>query len=160
MSEARSQVLGYQAVANFSAETNDPVQAGDPNSLLTLETHQAVLNKVRDSDNTYATSKSTSQSLLNLSVIQSQISLLVTVIAGPINGWAQSLITLLTLSLTLQLVIFVLLVILAKSKIEKIGKYTATGINALVTTLSGILLMTTSAITAVSKFAPTNTTSL
>lgn len=152
-----STVLGYQAVSQLSRENNDPLQA-DPNGLLTLETHQAILDKVREDDNTYATSKSTSQNLLNLSVIQSQISLLVSVIAGPINGWAKTLITLLSLSLSLQLVIFVLLVILAKSKVEAIGKFTATGINALVTSLSGVLLMTTSAITAVSKFLPNNTT--
>ena len=150
-------ILGYQAVSQFSqpGNDNDPMQRMDPDSLLTLETHQAVLDKIKEDDNTYATSKSTSQSLLNLSVIQSQISLLVAVIASPLNGWSRALITLLTLSLTLQLVIFVLLVILAKSKTEAIGKFTATGINALVTTLSGVLLMNTSAITAVSKFSNT-----
>jgi hypothetical protein len=147
-------VLSYQDVSRLS-ETSDI----ENNSLLTLETHLSVISKIKDNDNNYATSKSTSQSLLNLSVVQSQISLLVNVIAGPLNGWAKSLVTLLSLSLILQLIIFVLLIILAKTKEEKIGtKFTATGINAFVTALSGVLLMTTSAITAVSKFSPTNST--
>lgn len=150
------QVLGYQAVSQISRDGGPNANDG---SLLTLETHQAIVSKIKDDDNNYATSKSYSQNMLNISVVQSQVTLLVSVIAGPLNGWAKALVSLLSLSLFLQLIIFFLLIILAKTKEEKIGtKFTTTGINAFVTALSGALLMTTTGITAVSKFTPTNST--
>lgn len=107
--------------------------------------------------NSYATSKSVSQTFLNTTSITSQISLLVILLASVdetgknLNGFQIALVVLISLSLALQFLIFVFLVILAKSKEEKIGRScTATGMNSLVTSLTGLLLIISSAITAVS----------
>ena len=152
-------ILGYQAVSDLSRDGASNLNSNE-GSLLTLETHRAIISKIKDDDNNYATSKSNSQNLLNLSVVQSQISLLVSVVSGPLTGWGKALISLISMALFLQLIIFFLLIILAKTKEEKIGtKFTATGINAFVTALSGVLLMTTTGITAVNRFVPINSNS-
>lgn len=131
------------------AETLDETK----NRLVSLDIHQAVIDKIQNDANTYSTSKSTSQSLLNITVIQSQIFHLVSIIQnGNMNNWNIILIVLLSNSLILEFIIFVLLVLLAKSKTEQVTKYcTATPMNSWVTTLSGLLLIMTTAITIISK---------
>jgi predicted RND superfamily exporter protein len=103
--------------------------------------------------NTYATSKSVSQNLLNTTSITGQITLLVMVyskVTDVLTGFQTALIVLIITSLFLQFVIFVLLVVLAQSTDEKIcGYFSATNLNSLVTSLTGLLLILGAAISAV-----------
>ena len=104
--------------------------------------------------NSYATSKSVSQEFLNVTSIGSQITLLVMLFAttgGDLTGFQISLVVLIASSLSLQFVIFVLLVVLVQAKKEEIGRScTATSINGVVTSLTGLLMIISVAITAVS----------
>lgn len=131
-----------------------PLVEQDERVLVPLDVHQAVIEKIQNDDNLYATSKSNSQNMLNISVIQTQILQLVNVSKRLISGWEAALISMLSLSLSLQFTIFVLLVLLAQSKTEQVTKYCmATGMNSLVTSLSGLLLIITSAITILSTIS-------
>lgn len=123
------------------------------NKVVPLDIYKAAIDKIQNDANMYATSKSTSQSMLNITVIQSQIFHLVNILQdGNINTWNIVLLVLLSNSLVLEFIIFVLLVLLAKSKTEQVTKYcTATPMNSWVTTLSGLLLILTTAITIISK---------
>lgn len=147
-------ILTYKEVMNHH---NPKIKNRDLNEnddkVVPLDIHHAVIDQIKNDANTYATSKSNSQNLLNISVVQSQILLLVNVLQlNRINAWGAVLITLIANALILEFIIFVLLVLLAKSKTEQVTKYCmATGMNSLVTTLSGLLLIITSGITIVSK---------
>lgn len=97
----------------------------------------------------YATSKSVSQTMLNTATLQAQILILVNTLSqDALSGQQVALVVMIALSMTLELVIFVLLVCLAKTKVVsgKIGRFSTTGTNSLVTALTGLLLMITSAI--------------
>ncbi len=104
--------------------------------------------------NTYASHKSVSQNLLNTSVIQGNIGLLVFVYANDKddNGFGKALITLISISLALQFIIFILLTILfhVRQNYQMHRNITAVGMNSVVTALSGITLVVNIAITAVS----------
>jgi hypothetical protein len=111
--------------------------------------------------NAYATSKSYSQSHLNLSTIGLQISVLVDVFSsGNLNGYKIALIVLTLLALLLQFLIFALLAVLAAAKTNSISKHvgkhncscTAVGINSAVTTMTGLLLITTLATTTINSY--------
>jgi hypothetical protein len=91
-------------------------------------------------------SKSVSQNMLNISTIQGLLVILINMFyihGSHLNGFQIGLIVLIAMSLALQFIIFVLLVVLAKSTEtnEKI-----TNMNTAVTSLSGLLLIITSAI--------------
>lgn len=158
------QILSYEEVLSIHTnkhkielnKTRDINDITETKKLVPLDIHKAVIDKIQNDANTYATSKSTSQTMLNISVIQTQIFQLVNTIQGGMNVWNIILIVLLSNSLILEFIIFVLLVLLAKSKTEQITKYcTATPLNSLVTTLSGLLLIITTTITIISKSVPT-----
>ena len=105
--------------------------------------------------NTYATSKSVSQNLLNMTSISNLITLLVllfsSVDGGKLTGFQITLIVLISLSLSLQFIIFILLVVLANAKTERVTRScTATSLNNTVTSLTGLLLIISTGITAVS----------
>ena len=104
--------------------------------------------------NTYASNKSVSQNLLNISTIQGNIGLLVAVYANDRDdeGFGKATIVLISISLAFQFVIFVLLTILlhVKQNYQMHRKITAVGMNSLVTALSGLTLVINIAITAVS----------
>jgi hypothetical protein len=110
--------------------------------------------------NAYATSKSVSQNFLNTTSIASQITLLVLLFAasdGDLTGFQVTLVILIVMSLSLQFTMFVLLVVLAQAKDEKIGRScTATRLNTWVTSLSGLLMIISTAITAVTLKADIN----
>jgi len=127
-------------------------------SVVPVDVHQAILEKKDQENNAYCTSKSYSQNILNTSIMQSQIFTLVNLFAvysGKSSEIALSV--LLSLSLALQFIIFVLLVLLAKAKEEQLTEtMTATDLNALITSLTFLLLIVTTAITAVSKITDFN----
>jgi hypothetical protein len=104
--------------------------------------------------NTYASHKSVSQSLLNTSVIQGNIGLLVYVYANDKDGdgFGNALVILISVSLALQFIIFILLTILfhVRQTHQVSHNITATGLNSTVTALSGVVLVVNMAITAVS----------
>ncbi len=108
----------------------------------------------RQDTNTYASHKSVSQNLLNTSVIQGNIGLLVFVYANDRDDerFGKALIALISISLILQFIIFILLTILfhVKQNFQVHRNVTAIGMNSAVTALSGITLVVNIAITAVS----------
>jgi hypothetical protein len=109
--------------------------------------HDLDIENLNNTFNTYATSKSYSQNLLNISLILSLVSTIVTTLSGPLTPRKISMLIFVFLSILLQLIMFIMLVILAKSTTEKIGKScTATQINISVTILSGILPIITGTI--------------
>ena len=112
----------------------------------------------------YATSKSVSQTMLNTTSIQTQIVILVSIFSGGVaslSGSQISLVVLISISLSLQFIIFVLLVVLAKSRsvTDSLGSFSIESINATVTSLSGLLLIVTSAISVLAISSTTNKTS-
>lgn len=132
---------------------NDEIELDITDKQLLLKQKDLDIQK-KDSDwNAYATSKSVSQSFLNTTTITSQITLLVLLFAakdGPFKGFQIALIVLISASLLLQFIIYVLLVILAQAKDEQITKScTATFLNGIVTSLTGLLMIISAAITAV-----------
>jgi hypothetical protein len=114
------------------------------------EMEMELSTKANDFDH-YATSKSISQTMLNTASIQSLLVILVSVFkdgATALDNYEIALVALIAVSLCLQFTIFVLLVILAKSRKEQFDRCncTTTSINSTVTSLTGLLLIITSAI--------------
>lgn len=103
--------------------------------------HQLEIERINNDHNNYTTSKSVSQNLINTSLIITLINTMITVIkVGNFNGYKTTLIVCIALSVSIQIIMFILLVVLAKATQEKIGRTcTATRINVWVTILSGIL---------------------
>lgn len=145
---------------------------GDSTRIYTEGDLQATL-KIQDQDNNdYATKKSVAQNHLNVSSFMYLISLSLAIFTSrhPLTSLEITLIVLISMSATLQFVIFTLVTILANSKTEQLSsrpgcRCTATSVNNLVTSLSGLLLIVTTAITSVSTYAkidetfPVNSTS-
>lgn len=139
---------------------------------------QSRLKEKAQDNNEYATKKSVSQNQLNVSSIMYLFSLFLAVFSAgkdPATGYYRSsqiaLISLICLSVSIQFLIFILVTILANSKTEKLSNTrgcncTAPSVNNLVTTLSGLLLIVTTAITSVSSYArvqgifPTNSSAI
>lgn len=98
--------------------------------------------------NHYATSKSVSQNMLNTAAFQAQVLILVNTLHSELSGYEVALVVLVALSMALQVIVFILLVLLAKSKniSGTIGQYSVNGTNSLVTALTGVLLLITSSI--------------
>ncbi len=120
-----------------------------------MEDVEQNVNQNADQDiNTYASHKSVSQNLLNTSVIQGNIGLLVFVYANDRNeeGFGKALIALIIISFSLQFIIFILLTILfhVRQNYRLHRNITAIGMNSLVTALSGVALVINIAITTVS----------
>ena len=122
--------------------------------------HDLILEREREKFNTYATSKSVSQELLNTSTIQAQIGMIIGLFATRdlntnLHAFEITLLALVCASLVLQFVIFTLLVILARATDTKIAKsgrcvnVKTTSVNNTVTTLSGLGLILNISITAV-----------
>ena len=114
----------------------------------------------KQDSNAYATTKTYGQGHLNISAIQLQISMLlfVSTTAGRLDGYQIALVVLICIALTTEFTIFVILAVLANAKTDQIGKSgacacTATSLNALVTSMTGFLLILTTAITSVSVYA-------
>jgi threonine/homoserine/homoserine lactone efflux protein len=128
-------------------------------SLVYTESELQDILKIKDQDNNdYATKKSVSQNQLNVSGIMYLISLFLAVFSSgeELNAFQIALIVLICVSISLQFCIFTLVTILANSKTEQLStrcSCTATGVNNLVTTFSGLLLIITTAITSVSTYA-------
>jgi len=102
--------------------------------------HDLDIENLNNTFNTYATSKSYSQNLLNISLILSLIATIVTTLSGTLTNRKIAMLVFIFLSILIQLIMFIMLVILAKSTTENIGRTcTATKINISVTILSGIL---------------------
>ncbi len=103
--------------------------------------HELEIERINNEHNNYTTSKSVSQNLINTSLIISLINTVVVVIkAGDLNGYKITLMVCIAASISIQIIMFALLVILAKATQEKIGRTcSATKINVWVTILSGIL---------------------
>lgn len=108
----------------------------------------------KEKTNTYASQKSVSQNLLNTSIIQSHIGLLIYVFSTSQEntGFGQALIALIVCSLILQLTIFLLLTFLlfVRQDFKKWSFLKATYVNAVVTAFSGIALIINIAITTLS----------
>ena len=116
--------------------------------------NQLLLQIERDKFNTYATSKSVSQNLLNTALITQYVGIVINRFtlrknSDAFTGFQIALLTFICLSFILQFLVFTLLVILSKATTEKVGKScTTTGINALVTSLTGLSTIITIVITA------------
>lgn len=128
--------------------------------LLTKSEHDSEIKDQANSFDHYATSKSVSQNMLNISTVQGLIVIMIQIFVNnrtQLNGFQIALIVLISLSLALQFIIFVLLVVLARSRTEIIGtnccRTTTTALNSTVTSLSGLLLMITSGITILATTA-------
>lgn len=131
---------------------------------------QLLLDMERSNSNTYATKKSVQAGLLNTSVIQSQIGILVNIFYlkphdMALGGFAISTIVLIGVSICLQLLLYCLITLLMKSTTEQVTKhFTATTINDIVTFLTGLSLILNIAITYTSSYVnslmtiPHNTT--
>lgn len=135
--------------------------------LVTREEADAAQKAKDTAFDAYATSKSVSQNLLNTASIQFLIVIVVSLLKrDPLRLVALdvALLVLISLSLVLQFTIFVLVVVLAQAREEQVtAACTATNLNSLVTTLSGALLIVTSAISVVTistgiSAPPTNAT--
>lgn len=103
--------------------------------------------------NRYASQKSVSQNLLNTSIIQSHIGLLVFVYSegDDLTGFEPTMVVLIILSIILQSVMFFMLTWLFYVRPGYKWKcFTAEVLNGLVTALSGVALMLNIAITTVS----------
>lgn len=118
--------------------------------------------KIQDQDNNdYATKKSIQNNQLNISGIMYLISLFLAVfsIGTPFKADQIALIVLICISISLQFLLFTLVTILANSKTEQLSTRpgcrgcTATSVNNLVTSLSGLLMIITAAITSLSTYA-------
>ncbi len=118
-----------------------------------MEDLELIMENFQDT-NTYASHKSVSQNLLNISVIQGHIGLLVFVYANDRSDelFGQALIILIAISLSFQFIIFILLTILfhVKQSYQIHRNITAVGMNTVVTALSGVVLVINIAVTAVS----------
>ncbi len=118
-----------------------------------MEDLQVEQNAAQDT-NTYSSNKSVSQNLLNTSVIQGNIGLLVFLYANGKDGegFGTALITLISISLALQFIIFILLTILfhVRQNYQMHRNITAVGMNSTITALSGVVLVVNIAITTVS----------
>lgn len=103
--------------------------------------------------NHYASQKSVSQNLLNMSVISFHIRILVdTARNDNLDNFDYATITLACLSVVLQLIMFFLLVWLFYSRKQiKYRFLTTTGINGVVTCMSGVALILNVAIVTVSS---------
>lgn len=123
--------------------------------LVTRGEMESVLTEKENAFDHYATSKSVSQNMLNMSAIQSLLVILVSVFkngAAVLNSYQIALVVLITVSLLIQFTVFVLLVILAKTHTQQVGaseNCTTTALNSTVTSLSGLLLIVSSAISTV-----------
>lgn len=153
-----SEAFSLHSFSNNQSE-RDVELGSNERRVIPVDVHRAIVDKLQSDENVYATSKSTSQTLLNTSVFQAQIFQLVSIAQNPLTNWTIALIVFICLSLCLQFVIFVLLTLLAKSKTEQVTKdCTATAINNLVTSLTGVLLIVTISISAITKISNTTNT--
>lgn len=140
------------------AEAENAAEVYFNNRSMTREQQNTALEKRENEFNTYATSKTYQEGMLNTSLIQSQIGLIVSVISSGINGtfsgFQIALMVLLSISISLQFLIYVLLAMLAKSKkIDSTKKRcNVASINVAVTSLSGLLLIVTSAILSLTSY--------
>jgi hypothetical protein len=120
---------------------------------ITTEQHQAIVSEKETAFNSYATTKSVSQNFLNITAIQSMITILVRIYSsgGILNDLIRSLVILVSLNIFLQFIVFSSLVILAKSRsVEVMPGVTATGLNDFITITTGLILIINSAITIIS----------
>lgn len=117
--------------------------------LITREDAEAAQKNKDHNFDSYATSKSVSQNLLNTASIQYLIVIVFSILTRgtALTRLDVALLCLISLSLSLQFSIFVFLVVLAQSRTETLScGCTATSLNSAVTCLSGLLLIVTSAI--------------
>ena len=144
---------------NFNADSTKSQNNGFINDRGEIEFQgqdQLLLELERDKFNTYATSKSVSQNLLNTAVITQYVGIMINLFkirnaSSGFTGFQIALLVFICFSFTLQALIFVLLVILSKSTREKVGRCcTTTTINAWVTTLTGLSTIITIVITTLS----------
>lgn len=125
---------------------------------------QLEIERLNNDHNNYSTSKSISQNLINTAYILILINTMITTIGiRTMNGYAIALIVIICISIFIQILMFILLVILAKTTTEKIGRTcTATKLNVWVTILSGILPIISGTIAILDQTTPieiaTNTT--
>jgi len=101
-----------------------------------------------------------SQNLLNTTGIQALIVILISTLARSVSGdtltvFDVALVSLIGVSLTLQFTIFVLLVILARSK-DVTNARTET-LNTVVTSLTGLLLIISSAVSVLGTYSSVTT---
>ncbi len=139
---------------------DDDSNAGRDKAIFTAKDveHKLLLKDMENND--YATKKSNTQNNLNISGIMQLISLLLAVLSVgiPFKNAQIALIVLVCVSISLQFLVFVLVTILANSKTEELSALkkcscTATMVNDLVMSLSGLLLIINGAITALSVYA-------
>lgn len=115
--------------------------------VIPIEEHERSLIDKETTFDKYATTKSVSQISLNTASIQSQIYILISFVGPVLNGFQIALFIFIPCAILLQILIYILLVILAKASKEEIGQFTATGINATVTILSHLLVIVTFTVT-------------
>lgn len=103
---------------------------GRGQELMTFYEHEMEVEHKTNDFNHYSTSKSVSQNMLNISTIQGHISIMVNLFATAqisssgnivLSGFQIALIVLIGISLILQFLIFIFLVLLAKSKTDNVN---------------------------------------
>lgn len=116
------------------------VDLNDDRGTIPVSMHNLLLQQKDSTFNAYATNKSYSQELLNASTFQQQIGFIIGMFVGKSEGLSTIeiiFIASVALSIVIEVVLFALMGMLARSIKEKIGKScTATAINNVVTMLS------------------------
>lgn len=112
----------------------------DERGVISISKHNMLLKDKESDFNTYATNKSVSQSVLNFSTFQQQIAFIISLFVGkntPISGLEITFIVFVGISIVIEIIMFILISLLAKTKTEQCTKkYTATSINNGVTILT------------------------
>jgi len=148
---------------NYSEEDITLVPIGDGTFLTRKELIDIKLERQKDKFNTYASHKSVSQELLNTSIIQGQIGLIIglfvlkasaTTAEGKIlNAFEIALLVLIAVSLLIRFTMFVLIIIMLRTSRTQVSKKvttcTVTEINNTVMSLSGLTLILDIAITTI-----------
>lgn len=123
---------------------------------LLLQQKDAEIQRKDNDWNTYSTKKSYGEGYLNTDSVVINITLLVSVFwtnwiaSDNLNSFQIALVILLIMSLCLRLLLYVFLSMLANSKSEQMTTwFTTTGLNNFVTSLAGILVFVTAAVSAV-----------
>jgi hypothetical protein len=115
------------------------------------------IEKLNNAHNNYATSKSNSQNFINTGLVISLANTLINIVAySSMNGWNIATIVFISASISIQIVMGSLLVVLSKATTEKIPccfdrSCTATRINSWVTILSMLLPIISAVITALDR---------
>ncbi len=143
-------------IGSFDIENQLNNQENTQNEKFIIQQKNTELLKKENDWNTYSTKKSYGEGYLNTESVLINITLLVSIYWSrwitsiALNPFQVALIVLLIISLTFRICLYIFLAILANSKTEYILPWlSATTLNNLVTSMAGIMVFITSAISVV-----------